>query len=76
MKSICTDYPVYQVKIRDGFDLRAVAVPPVGLHGKFSIKSLQPGCQAARSASTVSAKLSFANVGTGTATPCASVMLG
>ena len=44
--------------------------------GLLWASALQPGCHAAFNASAVSAKLSFAYVGTGITTPCASVTLG
>jgi hypothetical protein len=50
--------------------------PPVGLQGRFRSSSLQPGCQAARSAGSSSENYSAALVATGTPTPCTSSTVG
>jgi hypothetical protein len=61
------DQIFFHRELRDGLDLRAVARAAGGIARQVQHQNLQPGCHAARNASTVSAKPSFANVGTGTA---------
>jgi hypothetical protein len=53
-----------------------IIVPPVGLVGKFKIKTLLRGVMTRSIASPVTAKPFSALQETGTATPCVMVILG
>ena len=67
---------LFDGRIPRSSQLRARARAARRIARQIQHEHFAPGCHAARSASAVSAKLSFAYVGTGDASPCTSVMLG
>ena len=70
------DQVLFHGEFGQALEFSRSAVPPVGLVGKLSMRTLQPGCQACSKASGSRAKEFSGEVATGIASPKAKVTLG